>query len=81
MPGSYSYPIIYMVSTDMTRDVVAQLLEEGYAWIRVPKRRWQDTLRDPAIGRVLEILRYRDYGCWDLSAEETWRRVIRPTAV
>lgn len=81
MSGSYSDSVIYMVSTDMTREVVAQLLDEGYSWVRVPSRRWQDTLRDPAIGRVLEVLRYRDYGCWDLRASETWHRIIRPTAV
>lgn len=36
-------------------DYLDSLLEKGYAWIRPVKRPWRATLREPTVGRIVEV--------------------------
>lgn len=36
-------------------DYLEALLEKGYAWIRPVKRPWRAILREPTMGRIVEL--------------------------
>lgn len=75
-----SYPLIFkrciVWSSELTPEYVAAYQAAGYNWVRVTPRKWADTLRNPTVGRLLELTYYQDVSSVSLDSAEG-RRLIR----
>ena len=54
----------YVQSTELRQNpmLVAHLLADGYLWVRIVHRPWVQALRNPTVGRLLEISAGPDVG-------------------
>lgn len=47
-------------SADLSSEHVGAYQAAGYHWVRVVPRKWAETLRNPTVGRLLELTHYQD---------------------
>lgn len=69
--------ILMATSAELEDPAIRWLLWEisGYRWIRPTVRPWQETLRNPVVGRLFEITRYEVPGASLLVSMEADRLI------
>ena len=58
-------------------EIMEWLLSEGFEYVRVATRPWEETLRNPTTGRFLEVSRIWNQDAWPMRTEHAraliWR--------
>jgi hypothetical protein len=67
-------------SCDLVGTDIQQLTAAGYLWVRPIPRPWALTVRNPTIGRYVELTSQWDTGAVELSSREG-RKLLRQLAV
>jgi hypothetical protein len=77
-----TYPLVFKRciawSADLSPEHVAAYQAAGYNWVRVVPRKWKGTLRNPTVGRLLELTHYQDVSSVSIdsaAAARLFRRV------
>jgi hypothetical protein len=70
--------ILRVHSSELQREgVVDWLMSVGLTYVRVAARPWEESLRNPTTGRLLEVLRIWSRDAWPLRTEHSraliWR--------
>lgn len=77
-PPVYLRRIVW--SCDLADMNIQEVMAAGYLWVRPVRRPWAKTLRNPSVGRYLELLSHWDVGAVELTSREG-RRYMNQLAV